>query len=118
MSIETIVSDIMIPTMLMNFYMNLKCLILPKKYPEQWDKRSIKMPVWFWNFCSVLGAVCALVIVYNLFTSLAMTDAVICVIIVVVLVVLSWIRLKHGAVKEEDLEALRRRTIQEALFEE
>ncbi len=118
MSIETIVSDIMIPTMLMNLYMNLKCVVIPKKYSEQWEKRSIRMPVWFWNFCSVLGAVCALVVVYNLFTGLAAKDAVICVIIVVVLIVLSEIRLKQGAVKAEDLEALRQKTIKEALLED
>ena len=45
MSIDVIVSDIMIPTMLMNLYMNLRCVTLPKKYPEQWEKRSIRMPV-------------------------------------------------------------------------
>lgn len=118
MSIETIVSDIMIPLMLMNIYMNLKCVTLPKKYPKQWEKRSIKMPIWIWNMGSVLGAFCAAVVVYNLFISLATKDAIVCVIIVAVLVALSWIRLKQGAVKKEDLEAIRQKTIKEALTEE
>lgn len=117
MSLETIVSDIMIPTMLMNVYMNLSCITLPKKYPEQWDNRSIKMPIWLWNVCCVLGAFSAGVVAYNLFVNLTMKDAVICVGIVIVLIVLSAIRLKQGAVKVEDLEAARQANIEQALSE-
>lgn len=115
MSIETLVSDVMIPTMLMNLYMNIKCITLPRKYPEQWEKRSVKMPVWFWNICSALGGICALMVVYNLFINLATVDAIVCVIMVAVLVFLSWLRLKQGAVKAEDLEKIRQNTIKEAL---
>lgn len=53
--------------MLINIYMNLACLTLPKKYPEQWAQRSIKMPLWFYNICCVLGAFCAGVVAFNLF---------------------------------------------------
>ena len=118
MSIDVIVSDIMIPTMLMNLYMNLRCISLPRKYPEQWAKRSIRMPVWLWNACCVLGGVSNIVIIYNLFISLALRDAIICIIIVVALVALSMLRLKQGAVKPEELERVRQRTIQEALSPE
>lgn len=115
MSIDVIVSDIMIPTMLMNFYMNLRCIILPKKYPEQWAKRSIKMPAWLWTVCCILGGVCNLVIIYNLFINLALTDAIICIVIVVALVALSLLRMKQGAVKAEELEMVRQTTIRDAL---
>ena len=66
-SLDAIVSQVMIPTMLINIYMNLACLTLPKKYPEQWAQRSIKMPLWFYNICCVLGAFCAGVVAFNLF---------------------------------------------------
>lgn len=57
MSLDSIVSLVMIPMMLMNIYMNLACITLPKKYPAQWEKRSIKMPLWLFDACSVLGGV-------------------------------------------------------------
>ena len=71
----------MIPTMLINIYMNLACLTLPKKYPEQWAQRSIKMPLWFYNICCVLGAFCAGVVAFNLFKDLTFNDAVFAVVI-------------------------------------
>lgn len=115
MSIDVIVSDIMIPTMLMNLYMNLRCITLPKKYPEQWKNRSIKMPGWLWTICCVVGAFSNVIIIYNLFINLAKKDAIICVVIVVALVCLSLLRLKQGAVKVEDLEKEKETIIHEAL---
>ena len=116
MSIDVIVSDIMIPTMLINLYINLRIITLPKKYPEQWAKRSIRMPVWLWNVCCVLGGASNVVIIYNLFINLTMRDAIIAVAIVVILFALSFIRLKQGAVKPEKLEEVRQKTIQDALL--
>lgn len=118
MDIETIVSDIMIPTMMMNVYMNLMCVVLPKRFPEQWEKRSIKIPVWLWQLFSVLGALADVVIIYNLFTSLAMKDAVICVVVCVALVALSILRIKQGAVSKEKLEEIKQQTVAEALATE
>lgn len=115
MSIDVIVSDIMIPTMLMNLYMNLRCVTLPKKYPEQWEKRSIRMPVWLWHVCCVAGGICNVIIIYNLFINLSGKDAIICAVIVTALVALSILRLKQGAVKAEELEKVRQATIQDAL---
>lgn len=117
MSLDAVVSNIMIPTMLLNLYMNLKCLVLPKRYPEQWEKRSIKMPLWFWNSCCVLGAGCTAVVAYNLFVNLATKDAIICVIIIVALVGLSVLRIKQGAVKVDELEASRKEIEKDALSE-
>ena len=116
MSIDVIVSDIMIPTMLINLYINLRIITLPKKYPEQWAKRSIRMPIWLWNVCCVLGGASNVVIIYNLFINLTMRDAIIAVAIVVILFALSFIRLKQGAVKPEKLEEVRQKTIQDALL--
>jgi len=115
MSIDVIVSDIMIPTMLINLYMNLRCVTLPKKYPEQWKMRSIKMPIWVWMLCCVCGGISNVIIIYNLFINLSGKDAVICVVIVAALVGLSILRLKQGAVKAEKLEEVRQGIIHEAL---
>ena len=114
-SLDAIVSQVMIPTMLINIYMNLTCLVLPKKYPEQWAQRSIKMPLWFYNVCCVLGAFCAGVVAFNLFKDLTFNDAVFAIVIVVVMCVLSILRLKQGAVKAEDLAAKKEEIVRQAI---
>lgn len=98
-----------------SIYMNLACLTLPKKYPEQWAQRSIKMPLWFYNICCVLGAFCAGVVAFNLFKDLTFNDAVFAVVIVVVMCVLSILRLKQGAVKAEDLAAKKEEIVRQAI---
>lgn len=115
MSLDSVVSLCMIPMMLMNIYMNLACITLPKKFLEQWEKRSMKMPLWFYNVCSVVGAVCAGVVAYNLFVDLTPTTAALTVAIVVGLLFLSWLRLKQGAVKAEDINAKKAEILKEAI---
>lgn len=90
-------------------------LQVAKKYPEQWAQRSIKMPLWFYNICCVLGAFCAGVVAYNLFKDLTFNDAVFAVVIVVVLCALSILRLKQGAVKAEDLAAKKEEIVRQAI---
>ena len=114
-SLDAIVSQVMIPTMLINIYMNLASLVLPKKYPDQWAKRSIKMPLWFYDVCCVLGAFCAGVVAYNLFKDLTKRDAVVTLIIVAVMCLLSIIRLKQGAVKANDLKAKKEEIVAQAI---
>lgn len=118
LSLDEVVSLVMIPTMLMNIYMNLACITLPKKYPEQWAKRSVKIPRWFFNVCSVLGAFCAGVVAYNLFVDLTLTGAITCVAILVIIVVLSIIRLKQGAVSKEILNERREEIIRQAIADD
>ncbi len=114
-SLDAIVSQVMIPTMLINIYMNLGCLVLPKKYPDQWAKRSIKMPLWFYDVCCVLGAFCAGVVAFNLFKDLTKKDAIVTLIIVAVMCLLSIIRLKQGAVKADDLKAKKEEIVAQAI---
>lgn len=114
-SLDAIVSQVMIPTMLINIYMNLACLTLPKNHPEQWAARSIKMPLWFYNVCCVLGAFCAGVVAFNLFKDLTFNDAMFTVGIIVVMCVLTIIRLKQGAVKADDLKAKKEEIIRSAI---
>jgi basic amino acid/polyamine antiporter, APA family len=116
MGLDAVVSLVMIPTMLMNIYMNLACLTLPKKYPLQWEKRSVKIPAVAYKFCCVLGAFCAGVVAYNLFIALAPKDGLVAIIIVVTLVVASYIRLKQGAVNPEKLEKIKKAIVEEAII--
>lgn len=115
MSLDAVVSLVMIPAMIMNIYMNLACFNLPSKFKAQWENRSLRMPVWFWKVCCVLGAFCAGVVTYNLFKGLNGRDMIICVIICVVLFALSVLRLKQGAVSREGLEKSKERIIEEAI---
>ncbi len=118
MGLDSVVSLVMIPTMLMNMYMNFVCITLPKKYPKQWEKASFKMPVWLWNVCCILGVFCAGVVCYNLFTELSLTDSVVCVVLVAMLVGLSALRLKQGAVSKEALEENKNAVIEQAIADD
>lgn len=115
MDIDSMVSLVMIPMMLICAYLNLACITLPKKYPQQWAKRSIKMPLWLFDVCCVLGAGCACVIIYNLFINMNTTEMIVAVVLVAALFGLSALRLKQGAVKPEYLLEQRRKLEAEAL---
>lgn len=115
MGLDSIVSLVMIPTMLFNIYMNIACIFLPKKYPEQWKKRSVKMPRWFFCICCVLGALCAGVVAYNLFIELSLMEGVLCVVIVAACLGLAELRLKQGAVMKDDLQAKKEAIIADAI---
>lgn len=118
MDIDSVVSLVMIPMMLIQAYLNISSLVLPKKYPEQWEKRSIRMPGALYNVCCILGAGAAIVIAYTLFQNMSGSEMILAAVLVVALFVLSFIRLKQGAVKRETLMQLRETLIAEALTEE
>lgn len=118
MDIDSIISFTMVPTMLLNLYMNFMCLKLPKDYPEQWKKRSVKMPLWVYNICCILGALCAGVVAYNLFIGLSVKEMIMNVLIVVVLVGIAILRLKQGAVDVEALRANKAAVLEEALADD
>lgn len=115
MALDAAVSLVMIPSMLMNIYMNLGCLTIPKKYPEQWANRSIKMNKVFYDICCVLGSICAGIVAFNLFKDLKQQDAIIATIMLVTIFFLSWLRLKQGAVSKEHLEKNKKEIVRKAL---
>jgi basic amino acid/polyamine antiporter, APA family len=117
-SLNAIVSLVMIPCMLMNVYLNLACITLPKRYPEQWKKCMLRMPVPVYNVICVLSAVCAGIVAFNLFKDLKGKDMIASLIIIAVCAVLSIFRLKTGAVKKEDLETNRETIITQALADD
>ncbi|MBK0348755.1 APC family permease [Aerococcaceae bacterium zg-ZJ1578] len=104
MSIDSAVSLVMIPTMLINIYMNLMCIILPRKFPEQWDNRSIKIPLSIYKAGCILGALAASVVAYNLFVNLTGKDMLLASVIILAMLGLSYLRIKQGAIDLQKLE--------------
>ena len=117
LDIEGVIGNTMIPTMLLNIFMNLYCLRLPKLYPEQWEKRGLRFPKWLWNICSVAGSVFGAMIIYNLFTNLNAKAAALCVGEVVVMFLLPFITLKMKWVSPDVLAARKQESIQRALID-
>lgn len=115
MDLDAVVSLAMVPMMLIQLYMNAACIVLPKKYPEQWEKRSIRIPKVLYYFCCVVGTLCAGAVAYELFIALSVTEMIIAVVFVAALVILSVIRLKQGAVDIKELEEQRQQIITEAI---
>ena len=115
MSVDNAISMLMIPTMLINVYLNISCLKIPKLYPEQFSRRSIKMPVWLYNACSILGGLCAGNVAVTLFMDLTKTDAAVAAAVVAVPLFLSFLALKKGSVKKETLDANRQQIVDAAL---
>ena len=64
---------------------------------------------------SALGALCAGVVAFNLFKNLTSRDAVIASIMLISMFLLSWIRLKQGAVSKETLENNKKEIVRKAL---
>lgn len=115
LSVDSLISLIMIPSMIMNAYMNLALIGLVKKYPTQWKNATLHMPTPVFNCLCVIGTVCALAVAYYLFASLDVTSMIVCVVLLVVILVYAQIRLRTGAVKAEDLLAKRERIAEAAI---
>lgn len=113
LSVDSLISLVMIPSMIMNAYMNIMLIKLVKEYPEQWKNSTLHMPTGVFNCLCMIGTVCACAVAYYLFKDLGTTEMIICVVMLVVLFGLAILRLKTGAVKEEDLMA-KRKAIAEA----
>ena len=115
MSVDNAITMLMIPTMLINVYLNVACIIIPKKYPEQFAQRSIKCPLWLYNVGSVLGGGCALIIAVTLFMDLTFANAVLAAAIVIVPLIFSGIALKNKSVDKNILDQRREEIVQAAL---
>lgn len=115
LSVDSLISLIMIPSMIMNAYMNLSLISLVKKYPTQWKNSSLHMPIPVFNCLCVLGTVCALAVAYYLFKDLDTTSMIVCVVLLVAIIIYAQIRLRTGAVKKEDLLAKREKIAEAAI---
>ena len=115
LSVDALISLLMIISMVMNAYMNISMIKLVKRYPEQWKKATLHMPTPIFNCLCIIGTVCALAVSYYLFKDLSVGSMVFCVVLLVVMMGLAQLRLRTGAVKKEDLLAKRERIAAAAL---
>lgn len=103
LSVDEMISLIMIPSMLMNAYMNISMIQMVKRYPEQWKKATLHMPTPIFNVLCVAGTACALAVAYYLFKDLSKSSMMVCVILLAAIIVIAQIRLRTGAVSKEEL---------------
>ncbi len=115
--IGSAVSLVMIPSMLFNLYMNFSCLTLPKRYPKQWEHRSLKLPLWLYNIGSALGGLCAALVAVMLFKGLTPVTAGICLVIILCMVCFSTLALKTGSVNKEALLERKKEAARLAMLE-
>jgi len=115
MQLDAIVSLVMVPLQLMNMVACFSCIKIPKQYPEQWENRAIKFPLWLYQLCCVLGIICGGVLSYNLFMNLAPNEKILSAVSVVLLIGLSWLRIKQGAVDVKKMEANKQAIIADAI---
>lgn len=103
LSVDEMISLVMIISMVMNAYMNISLIRLVKRYPKQWENATLHMPTPVFHTLCVIGTACAVAVAYYLFKDLNRTSMVLCVVLFVVMFGLAQLRLKTGAVKKEDL---------------
>ena len=118
MNVDSAISMLMIPTMLINAYLNVACMVIPRKYPGQFAKRALRIPRFIYDICSILGGVCALIIAVTLFKDLTVSDAIVAACVVIFPLVFSWIALKAKSVDADTLAKARDEIIRSALGEE
>ncbi|MEA4955337.1 MAG: APC family permease [Pseudoflavonifractor sp.] len=115
MSVDNAITMLMIPTMLINAYLNVACMAIPKKYPEQFAKRAVRFPLWLYNTCSILGGFCATVIAITLFQDLTPQNAILAACIVIVPLIFSALALKKKSVDAKVLNEKKNQIINAAL---
>ena len=118
MSVNNAISMLMIPSMLINAFLNVYCITIPRKYPKQFEKRSIKCPAVIYDICCILGGICALIVASTLFGGLTIYDMITAAAIILIPLLFSAIALKKGAVSKESLDKRREEIVKEALLEE
>lgn len=113
-SFEAIVSLVMIPTMLITLYCNIKCISIPKKYPEQWKKSILHMPMPLYTAIMILGAAADLFIAYNLLVTLKPIQMLYVALAFGFCIVLAIIRVKTKAVDVNKLMEIKKTVSEEA----
>lgn len=115
--VDTLVSYVMIPTMvicgLCNFYM----IKIPKKYPEQWKESILHMPYPIYVTLMIVSILCDAFVAYNLFNNLSSVDRILVPIVTIGLFAISYFRLKGGYVNMKSIEDAKKEAKKEATAE-
>ncbi len=113
-SFEALVSLIIIPNMLICAYCNLACIKLPKRFPVQWSRSILRMPVPVLAVVMTASAAVDLLIAAILFTSLGVLEMVLSVCLIVICIGLAVYRIKARYVNLEAIEAYKKSILDEA----
>ncbi len=106
-SVSSLVSQIMIPTMIVNTANNLLTFKVIRSYPHAWEGSFFHMPKWLLNVTLYFATFCSLLITVALFTTLKLAEAIWIILAVAALFVYSGLRLKSGKVDLTELELAR-----------
>lgn len=115
MNVDNAISMLMIPTMVINAYLNIKCMHIPRLYSEQFKNRDFKIPKFLFILSSILGGICAAVIAVTLFKDLNFNNAIIAAAVIIVPMLFSFTALKVGSVDEKKLQEQKIEIIEQAL---
>lgn len=116
--LDTLVSYIMIPLMILCGICNALMITIPKKYPLQWKKSFLHMPFPVYAVVIVLSVGCNAFVTYNLFSFLAPNDKIIVAIITAAIFVFAFLRQKMGYVDIEKMNNKKAALIAQAVLEE
>lgn len=103
MGLDSLISLMMIPVMLLNLINNCLMFKLLKKYPEAWKNSFFHMPKWAFCITIVIAILADLLISVALFTTLKAGDQYFIIGMLVFLFAFSFYRIKAGKI---DLKAL------------
>lgn len=117
-SLEAIVSLIMIPSMLLNGYLNFKCIQLVKDHPSRWQKSVLHMPNALLAMIAILATASNLFVAYYLFIELTPQTMIMITGMLVLCFAIAFIRLKTKAVTAADLIEKRAEIVAEAALED
>lgn len=115
MNVDNAISMLMIPTMVINVYLNIKCIYIPRNYPEQFENRGFRIPKPLFIISSILGGICAAIIAITLFKDLNLNNAIIAACVVIVPMIFSYIALKTNSVNKNKLENQKKLIVEQAL---
>lgn len=93
----------MIPSMIVNAYMNFCLIKLAKRYPEQWKSSTLHRPMPIFNCLCVIGGICACAVAFHLFKDLDTASMLLSVVLLAAALAVSKICVSTGRVKVEDL---------------
>lgn len=102
--LSSLVSLIMIPTMILNTVNNILMFKLIKKYPDAWKNSFFHMKKGLLVVSLVLATLCSLLITLALFTTLKASEAIMMAVVVALLFVYGFYRIKTGKVNLTEIE--------------
>lgn len=115
-SIDTLVSYVMIPQLIIVAVANIMMIRLPKKYEEQWKKSSLYMPYPLFIILIVISVLSSVMLIYFMYGNLG-NSALFILVATAILFAYTYIRMKLGYVDIEKVKAERDKVIHTALDE-